>query len=185
MLYIAWISTTGMRTGEVLLLKHKDIEMQKTPETQSAVLKITVSAHTKTGTRRVTSLPATANFYEDLKNLTGREDNDDWLFCNKDGTRNKGFFKTLPKVLDEAGLLYDADGKRRSAYSFRHYFAEDRIFAMQTNPRAMDILSKTMGTGKQMLDSFYIQKGILDDDEALIVASDKRKRGKNTKMDSF
>lgn len=130
MLYIVWISTTGMRTGEVLLLKHKDIEMQKTHETQSAILKIKVSAHTKTGSGIVTSLPATANYYEDLCNLTGRTEADDWLFCNLDGTRNKGFFKTLPKVLDEAGVLKNKDGAKRSAYSFRHYFEEERLAAL-------------------------------------------------------
>lgn len=184
-LYVLWIATTGMRTGEVLKLKHRDIEMEQTGDSGRVVLKITVSHQTKTGSRLVTSLPETAMLYEDLCNHTCREDADDWLFCNLDGTQNKGFFKTLPKVLAEAGVLYNKDGGKRSAYSFRHYFAEERLAAMQTNPRALDILSVNMGTSKQMLESFYVRKGVLLDDEALIVDGDKRKRGANTKLEGW
>jgi hypothetical protein len=42
-----------------------------------------------------------------------------------------------------------------------------------------------MGTGKQMLESFYVRRDILADDEVLIVEADRRKRGKNTRLDSF
>jgi hypothetical protein len=56
---------------------------------------------------------------------------------------------------------------------------------MGENPRALDILSVNMGTSKQMLESFYVRKGVMLDDEVLIVDEDKRKRGKNTKLDSF
>ncbi len=184
-LYVLWIATTGMRTGEVLQLRHRDIEMEQTAESERVVLKITVSQHTKTGSRLVTSLPDTATLYEDLCNHTCREEKDDWLFCNLDGTANKGFFKTLPKMLAEAGVLYNKDNEKRSAYSFRHYFAEQRLRAMGENPRALDILSVNMGTSKQMLESFYVRKGVMLDDEALIVDEDKRKRGKNTKLASF
>jgi hypothetical protein len=130
-------------------------------------------------------LPDTATLYEDLCNHTQREAADDWLFCNQDGTANKGFFKTLPKMLAEARVLYNKDGAKRSAYSFRHYFAEERLAAMQTNPRALDILSVNMGTSKQMLESFYVRKGVLLDDEALIVDADSRKRGANTKLEGW
>lgn len=184
-LYVLWIATTGMRTGEVLQLRHRDIAMEQTGDSGRVVLKITVSHQTKTGSRIVTSLPETANIYEDLCNHTQREEADDWLFCNLDGTANRGFFKTLPKMLAEAGVLYNKDGAKRSAYSFRHYFAEERLAAMQTNPRALDILSVNMGTSKQMLESFYVRKGVLLDDEALIVDADRRKRGYNTKLDSW
>ena len=185
MLYIAWISTTGMRTGEVLLLKHKDVSMEITPDTQSAVLKIQVSAQTKTGKRIVTSQQATANYYEDLCFLTGREDADDWLFCNKDGTRNRGFMKTLPKVLAEAGVLYDAEGGKRSAYSFRHYYAEQRFADIGINPKTFDLLSTNMGTGRQMLESYYIRKGMVVDDEALIATGTNAPRKGNRKVDGF
>ncbi len=185
MLYIAWISTTGMRTGEVLLLKHKDVGMEILEETQSAVLKIRVSAQTKTGSRIVTSQQATTNYYEDLCNLTGREDDDDWLFCNRNGTHNKGFMKTLTKVLAEAGVLKDADGKKRSAYSFRHYYAEQRFAEIGINPKTFDLLSVNMGTGRQMLESYYIRKGMVVDDEALIATGTNAPRKANRKVDSF
>lgn len=184
-MYVLWIATTGMRPGEVLQLRHRDISMEQTGESERVVLKIMVSHQTKTGSRVVTSLPDTAILYEDLCNHTSREEADDWLFCNQDGTPNKGFFKTLPKMLDEAGVLTDEHGGRRTAYSFRHYFAEERLAAMGANPRALDILSVNMGTSKQMLESFYIRKGVLLDDEALIVPADQRKRGKNKPLENW
>ena len=184
-MFVMWIATTGMRPGEVLQLRHRDITMEETGDSHRVVLKIMVSHQTKTGSRVVTSLPATANLYEDIGNHTGREDADDWLFCNLDGTCNKGFFKTLTKVLAEAGVLHDRDGGKRTAYSFRHYFAEERLAAMNANPRAFDILSVNMGTSRQMLENHYIRKGVLLDDEALIVRPDLNKRGKNTQLGSF
>lgn len=184
-LYVLWLATTGMRTGEALQLRHRDIEINRTEETKSVLLKINVSHQTKTGSRVVKSLPETVVVYEDICTHTGREELDDWLFCNLDGTRNQGFFKTLPKMLEEAGVLHDANGNRRSAYSFRHYYAEQRLRVMQTNPRALDILSVNMGTGKQMLESFYVRRDILADDEVLIVEADPRKRGRNTRLDGW
>lgn len=185
MLYIAWISTTGMRTGETLILQNKSVSMEITPDTHSYVLKIQVSAQTKTGKRIVTSQQATTNYYEDLRNLTGREEPDDWLFCNLDGTRSKGFMKTLPKVLAEAGVLYDADGGKRSAYSFRHYYAEQRFAEIGINPKTFDLLSTNMGTGRQMLESYYIRKGMVVDDEALIATGENAVRKANRKVASF
>ena len=52
--YIIWLAETGMRTGEVLQLKHKDIETKQT-EGGMKYLQITVPKNTKTGSRLVRS----------------------------------------------------------------------------------------------------------------------------------
>ena len=52
--YLTWLAETGMRTGEVLQLKHKDISV-KTSDMGQPYLKIIVPKNTKTGTRIVRS----------------------------------------------------------------------------------------------------------------------------------
>jgi integrase len=167
-IYIHWLEGTGMRTGEVLLLKHKDVRRTRTDAAEMVVLKIKVSPHTKTGARVVTSQPSVAKFYGELRELTGRTDREDWLFCSKDGKPTKGFYKTLPDMLDEIGLLTDEHGDRRVAYSFRHLYAEGRFRAIGINPKAYDLISTNMGTGRQSLENHYVRKGVIDDDDALI-----------------
>ena len=54
-------------------------------------------------------------------------------FCDASGKRNNGFYKTLPKMLEDAGLLYDENGDQRTAYNLRHYYAEERFRGMGYN----------------------------------------------------
>ena len=42
-----------------------------------------------------------------------------------------------------------------------------------------------MGTGRQMLESYYIRKGMVVDDEALIATGANATRKGNRKVDSF
>jgi hypothetical protein len=82
-------------------------------------------------------------------------------------------------------VLYDAEGGKRSAYSFRHYYAEQRFADIGINPKTFDLLSTNMGTGRQMLESYYIRKGMVVDDEALIATGANATRKGNRKVDSF
>lgn len=167
-LFLQWIEGTGMRTGEVLLLKHADVKKARTDIFESEILKITVPNETKTGTRMVISNPSVVNNYAELRELTGHTNPDDWLFCNPKGKQTKGFFKTLPEMLEEAELLTDKRGDRRSAYSFRHVYAEGRFEAIGYNPIAYDLIGTNMGTGRLSLERHYVRKGIIKDVDALI-----------------
>ncbi len=81
--------------------------------------------------------------------------------------------------------MYAAEGGKRSAYSFRHYYAEQRFADIGTDPKTFDLLSTNMGTGRQMLESYYIRKGMNVDDEALIATGANAVRKANRKVDSF
>jgi integrase len=167
-LYLQFIEGTGMRTGEVLLLKHGDIRKERTDLYETDVLNISVSNQTKTGARIVTSNPAVVATYAELCALTGHTAADDWLFCDQKGKQATGFFKTLPTMLEEAGVLTDKHGDRRSAYSFRHVYAEGRFAAIGFNPIAYDLIGTNMGTGRQSLEKHYVRSGIINDPDALI-----------------
>lgn len=167
-LYIHWIVNTGMRTGEVNELRHREIVRTRTDEAEMVTLKVLVSQQTKTGSRNVITQPECADTYQELSELTGHTEPDDWVFCDKDGKRLKGFYKTFDKMLEDIGLLYDRDGDKRTMYSFRHYYAESRLREIGINPKAFDLLSANMGTSRQMIAKHYVRKGVMYDEDALI-----------------
>ena len=172
-IYLHWLALTGMRTGEVLKLRHSHVVPGTTELYSDPILRIIVPDDTKTGTRDVSSQPQLIVWYETLVELTGTNARGDWLFCDAQGKRNEGFFKSIPKLFKEAGVLLDADGGRRSAYSLRHYYAETRLKELGTNARAFDIIGKNMGTGRQYLEDHYVRKGIMQDEDALVTAGGK------------
>jgi integrase len=169
-IYLHWLALTGMRTGEVLKLRHRDVWIGKTEQYEQLMLRITVPKDTKTGSRIVSSQPSLIAWYDALIELTGTDAKADWLFCYAEGKANKGFNKSVPKLFKEAGVLLDNNGDRRTAYSLRHYYAEQRLIELGTNARAFDIIATNMGTGRQYLESHYVRKGVMQDEDALVTA---------------
>ena len=174
--YIIWLAETGMRTGEVLQLKHRNVSLKFTQK-DKPYLEITVPKNTKTGTRLVKSHHFLNIHYEKLRELTGYTEPDDWVFCHKNGKKNEGFYKTLPKMLEEAGVLYDENGDRRTAYSFRHYYAEERFRDMGYSLSTFDMLAENMGTGKLQIENHYVRKGLLMDVDVLLSTDGRTQRG--------
>ena len=71
-------------------------------------------------------------------------------------------------MLEEAGLLYDEHGDRRTAYSLRHYYAEERFRDMGYNLATYDMLAENMGTSRKQIDDHYVRKGMLMDVDVLL-----------------
>lgn len=179
-LYVLFIAATGMRPGEVLKLRFRDIGEETTAEHQIRHLTVNVPADTKTGARKVIGDPELRAIIRDLKflRLTMGNDKqlpkpDDWLFADQTGKQSKGFGKTLQTILNDLNLLKDDLGARRSAYSFRHYYAERKFAELGYNPRAYDLLCSNMGTSRQMLEKHYVRKGIIHDQEAMMGLTSK------------
>lgn len=166
--YIQWLAGTGMRTGEVLQLKHKHVRVEYSDVIEMQHLKIQVPQNTKTGQRVVHSQNSVVPVYRALCEMTEHTDADDWVFCHKNGKKNEGFYKTLPKMFEEAGLLYDENGDRRTAYSLRHYYAEQRFTELGYNAAVYDMLCTNMGTGRKQIEDHYVRKGIMMDVDVLI-----------------
>ena len=153
--YILWIAYTGMRTGEVLQLKHSNVKYTRSDLEERAHLVIQVPKTTKTGARIVRSQSELVGVYRGIKELTEHTEQNDWIFSYSNGKKNEGFYKTLPKMLKEAGLLVDENGARRSAYSFRHFYAEQRFTELGYNPAVFDMLAENMGTGRLQIEAHY------------------------------
>lgn len=71
-------------------------------------------------------------------------------------------------MLEEAGLLYDEYGQRRTAYSFRHYYAEQRFRDLGYSLATYDMLATNMGTVRKQIEDHYVRKGLLMDVDILL-----------------
>ena len=164
--YIQFLQSTGMRPGEPLQLKHKHIRIVSTKQ-GNQVLQIEVPRTTKTGARTVHSMKATVRYYNAIRELTQRCDKEDYVFCDKNGKKTGGYYNTIKALLRELDMYKDEYGDARTAYSFRHYYAEQRFAEIGTHPKAMDYIADNMGTSWQMLQNFYIRRGLNVDIDTL------------------
>jgi integrase len=89
------------------------------------------------------------------------------VFCDKNGKKTGGYYNTIKALLRELDMYKDEYGDARTAYSFRHYYAEQRFAEIGTHPKAMDYIADNMGTSWQMLQNFYIRRGLNVDIDTL------------------
>jgi len=157
--YCQFLTATGMRPTEPLYLKHRHIEIKEL-QNGKKVLEIKLTTG-KTGARDIVSLPVAVGYYEAIKEATGKVDPEDWVFCDKEGKRSKGYYRTLEKLLKDTGLrVCPNTGKNRTAYSFRHYYAEQRLTEAGANLATTADLRANMGTSIQQIERHYIRKKI-------------------------
>ncbi|MBT5299225.1 MAG: tyrosine-type recombinase/integrase [Rhodospirillaceae bacterium] len=174
-IYVLVLGNTGMRPGiESLGLKWKDVselklnkqqiqDMQaQQPNTNNedgsvvdTVLQFRVegktSAHQTEGQRMVTARLNVKGWLEELKELTGRTDNDDYLFCMPDGSPMKDFPHMFQLLLEQVDMRYNAAGQPRVLYSLRHMYATMRV----RKGLSYHVLADQMGTSVEMIERHY------------------------------
>ena len=74
-----------------------------------------------------------------------------FIMPDADETPIKSFKKGLRSLLDAAGLRYDDKGDQRDAYSFRHYYATQRLL----KGISVYTLAENMGTSVAMIEKHY------------------------------
>jgi integrase len=77
--------------------------------------------------------------------------NDDYIFCNRDGTEIGSLKKSFEALLKYTGLEYDEKGEKRTIYSLRHTYATFRL----NEGVHQFVLAKNMGTSVAMLERHY------------------------------
>lgn len=90
-------------------------------------------------------------------NHEGKEpDDSDPVFAAPDGRRLTSLNNGLNALLDAAGLKEDHRGKKRDAYSFRHFYISQQLRA------GVDVfaLARNTGTSPDMIDKFYGQLSV-------------------------
>jgi integrase len=157
--YILFLASTGIRSGtETRFMKWADIEFKEDH------LKIRIRSATKMGRSRIViSQPGAVAWMQEWKSISHYNKHEDlvWYGQSKVGapqahaTDFNKTFQSFLKSVDfrgrEGGLLNDADGKRRTLYSLRHFYASQRLIHGVT----YEDLRRNMGTGIQQLVRHY------------------------------
>lgn len=151
--FIGLLAFTGMRPFEAMNLKWRHIEATTT-ETGKPTARIYVRGKRK---ERWLIVRDAAHHY--VARLTARyqtthqgdKSDEDHVFSMPDGTRIRSFKKGLRSVLEAAGVRQDVRGKERDAYSFRHYYATQRL----TKGVSVFSLAENMGTSVAVIESHY------------------------------
>jgi hypothetical protein len=164
-----------MRPTEPLFLKHRHIEIKRL-DNDKEVLKINLPQG-KTGKREITSQPVGVQYYRAIIKATGKSDPDDWVFCDKEGKRSKGYYRTVEALLKKVDLRVDKEtGKNRTSYSFRHYYAEQRISEAGLNLATTVDLRANMGTGLEQLEKHYVRKKVYNAENLVSYRDRKTKK---------
>jgi integrase len=158
---------SGLRKGEARYLKWADLNLYETEHGSWPTLQV----NGKTGERLVVCQPNARRFFERLKERKHHTGQDDYIFCHEDGQPIL-HMKTFPKMLGEAGLLCDSQGRKRSIYSLRHTYATFRL----ENGTNVYWLRQNMGTSVQMIERHYGQTKVLTGIEFETARRKKQKR---------
>ena len=163
------LGNTGMRPGtEPRNLKWKDVSEHKLTNKQvmqqsvvqngepvSKVIRFRVvgktSEHETEGHRMVIARHNVHGWLEELKEITGRTDKDDLLFCMPNGEPITDLDNMFKQFLQETDLLYNAAGVPRTLYSLRHMYATMRV----RKGIPYQALAMQMGTSTVMIERHY------------------------------
>ena len=155
--FIGLLATTGMRPFEAMGLRGGDIQRFQTENGKWAT-KIFVKGKGKKRTL-IARDEADQYVFEIYKRVSERknletgfvEDIDGPIFCMPDGRPIKSFKKGLRALLDATNLRTDSEGQVRDTYSFRHYYATQRLL----KGISVYTLAENMGTGVSMIEKHY------------------------------
>jgi len=75
------------------------------------------------------------------------------LFSLSDGSTVARIDGTFKKFLKEADLLESTEGKERTLYSLRHFYATQALSG--SNPISVSLLAKQLGTSIKMIEKHY------------------------------
>ena len=148
---------SGMRPGEIFNLNFGDIiGLKEAKDNLSIKSDIRIRVRGKTGARTIVTKFDAVSPLKLLWTMWRQEygsdpDDLDPVFFNDDKSRMKSLKKGLHSLLVEAGLDKDHDGKKRTAYSFRHFYITQQII------HGVDhyLLAKNCGTSSDMIHRFY------------------------------
>ena len=157
--YILSLANSGIRVGEARQLRWRDVSSTKTLNGNKRLI---FTVRGKTGEREVVCNELVEGYIERLQNFRTEEikklNLNEPIFCHPDGRSIGSFKKGFQQVLDEAGVLYGSDGKRRVPYSLRHTYATMRI----SEGVSVFQLAANMGTSVEMIENFYGKKRMRD-----------------------
>ncbi len=154
--YIAWMCLTGMRVAEA-----KNLTIDKChPFTKDGKNYLRVFVFGKNKSRELVALDEALVLLDKILVMHNENaklhgwtvSSEQPLFMDQYGHHVKSFSRSLDNALDDAGLLYDAHGDKRSAGSFRKYYITHALLYGNVNYFE---LAKQCGTSVGVIEQFY------------------------------
>lgn len=159
--YVLILANTGIRHGtEAMNLKWKNVAWVDLDGQRY----LAIYPNGKTGPREAIARDRVLNYLDRQRALNPRLQKmtlaqvidarlDEWVFCNREGERESApdIARNFETLLDHLNLKRGPDGKSRTLYSFRHFYATlDLQRGVSTH-----LLSRQLGNSTAMLDRFY------------------------------
>ena len=160
--FVLLASSTGMRVGELRQLRWNDIESRMMDDGQKRLV-VSVRGETskvRRGRVAVAHSDHIIGVLEAYKEVSNRTDGHDLIFYSERddevgevdlSTAFKTFLKSIDHEERVEGLRTSSDGKARTLYSLRHFYAIQRL------KQSVDIyrLAENMGTGVTQIRNHY------------------------------
>ena len=152
--YFLILANTGMRVGELRNLRWMDLRTVNTDNGSRLVGYVSG----KTGSREVVFQEGSDVYIKRLYDLRTTElgkspPTSGLVICHKDGASISTMKRSFQSLLEKAKVPTIRDGRARTIYSLRHFYATQRL-SHETSPF---LLAKQMGTSVEMLEKFYGQ----------------------------
>lgn len=160
--FVLMASSTGMRVGELRQVRWRDVETRLMDDGEKRLV-VSVRGETSKVRRGRTAVAHSDNIIKVLeayKSISGKTGSDDLVFYSeRDGevtevdlsTAFKSFLKSIGVEGRAEGLRMSSDGKARTLYSLRHFYAIQRL------KQGVDVyrLAENMGTGVTQIRNHY------------------------------
>lgn len=180
--YVTILAHTGIRHGEEMLrIKWRHLFWGKDVANDQRILHVTVttkkgrgsSVRSRMAVARWTAVSAFKRIHKrhaTFKKLTFDEllarKIDEPVFALSDGTLPKSLPQVFDRFLAESGMqLGSSSDKKRTLYSFRHYYATMAL--TRENPIPINVLAMQMGTSIAMIQQHYSHLKLIDVSEQL------------------
>lgn len=161
--YFQVLVSSGIRVGELRKLCWKDFWQAET----DLGVQVGADVRGKTGSHQVVWLKGAGKVFSELMFLQKSDfeklninsdkkwslDRSRLVFCHPDGKPIQTFKRSFYSLLEFANVPVFRNGKARTIYSLRHYYATDRLYE-EVSPY---LLAVQMGTSVEMLEKFYGQ----------------------------
>jgi len=170
--YVLMLAYTGIRAGEEAnRITWQNLSFEKSKNGNELIVISVLKKKGRKGTRSWRKVVVRNNDISDarkvLERLKNRVDalrktkldtliksnNPHPLFTLSDGTVVARIDGTFKKFLKEADLLEGTEGKERTLYSLRHFYATREL--TRKNPISVSLLAKQLGTSIQMIEKYY------------------------------
>lgn len=161
--YVTIAANTGMRPTELLNLNWSDVlGYRENADIPIGKRDIRIRARGKGKSREFIPQLGALSGFDMLWMLWKRENEDiapddgDPVLAASDGRRLTSLNKGLVALLEAADLRTDYRGKKRDAYSFRHFYISQQL----RSGVDVFVLARNTGTSPDMIDKFYGQVSV-------------------------